>query len=138
MGGILFLEENMAQRQNYNAKMDLKKQQQVAAGLVSDRFPQVTGIVIQMTYYRKGSNPVLMLRTVNVFPTGYAYFNMDCMISGCTDGGFDLTPVIAEMVKKRQRLRKGTLVCSGKNADLASDHANIAYEVTIKFNNKKP
>lgn len=126
----------MAQRQNYTAKMDLKKQQQVAAGLVSERYPQVTGIVIQMTYFRKGLNPVLMLRTVNVFPTGYAYFNMDCMISGCTDGGFDLTPVIAEMVKKHQKLRKGTLVCSGKNADLASDHANIAYEVTIKFSKK--
>jgi hypothetical protein len=126
----------MAQRQNYTAKMDLRKRQQVAAGLVSDRFPQVNGIVIRMTYFRKGVNPVLMLRTVNVFPTGYAYFDMDCMISGCTDGGFDLTPIITEMVKKHQKLRKGTLACRGKSADLAADHANIAYEVAIKFNRK--
>lgn len=116
--------------------MDLIKQLRVASGLVSDRFPQVNGIVIHMTYFRKGSNPVLMRRTVNVFPTAYAYFNMDCMISGCIDGGFDLTPVITEMVKKHTKLKKGTLVCSGKNADLESDHANIAYEVTIKFNKK--
>jgi hypothetical protein len=126
----------MAQRQNYTAKMDLRKRQQVAAGLVSDRFPEVRGIVIQMTYFRKGLNPVLMLRTVNVFPTGYAYFHMECMISGCTDGGFDLTPIITEMVKKHQKLKKGTLVCNGKSTDLASDHANIAYEVAIKFNKK--
>ena len=126
----------MAQRQNYIAKMDLKKQQQVAAGLVSERFPEVKGIVIQMTYFRKGLNPVLMLRTVNVFPNAYAYFNMDCMISGCTDGGFDLTPVISEMIKKHQKLRKGTLVCKGKSVDLPSDHANITYEVTIEFNKK--
>ena len=127
----------MAQRQNYTAKMDLRKRQQVAAGLVSDRFPAVKGIVIRMTYFRKGVNPVLMLRTVNVFPTGYAYFDMDCMISGCTDGGFDLTPVIMEMVKKHQKSRKGTLACRGKSADLAPDHANIAYEVVIKFNRKR-
>lgn len=124
----------MAQRQNYAAKMDLKKQQMIAEGLVSERFPEVNGIVIHMTYLIKGLNPVLMLRTVNVFPTSYAYFNMDCMIKGCIDGGFDLTPVITDMVKKHQKLKKGNLVCSGKNADLASDHANIDYEVTIEFN----
>ena len=116
--------------------MDLQKQRKVAAGLVSDRFPEISGIVIQMTYFRKGVNPVLMQRTVNVFPTGYAYFNMDCMISGCVDGGFDLTPVITEMVKKHTKMKKGSLVCNGKNGDLASDHANISYEVTITFSKK--
>jgi len=126
----------MAQRQNYAVKMDQLKQKKIAAGLVSDRFPEVSGMVIQMTYFRKGLNPVLMLRTVNVFPTAYAYFNMDCMISGCIDGGFDLSPIIKEMVKKHTKLRKGTLVCCGKNADLASDHAHIDYEVTITFNKK--
>jgi len=132
-----FLKENMAQRQNYAVKLDQLKQKKIAAGLVSERFPEVSGMVIQMTYFRKGLNPVLMLRTVNVFPTAYAYFNMDCMISGCIDGGFDLSPVIKEMVKKHTRLKKGSLVCNGENADLASDHARIDYEVTITFN-KKP
>lgn len=127
----------MAQRQNYAVKLDQLKQKKIAAGLVSERFPEVSGMVIHMTYFRKGLNPVLMLRTVNVFPTAYAYFNMDCMISGCIDGGFDLSPVIREMVKKHTRLKKGTLVCNGENVDLASDHARIDYEVTITFN-KKP
>ena len=126
----------MAQRQSYIAKMDLKKQQRVAAGLLSERFPQVSGIVINMTYFRKGTNPVLMQRTVNVFPTAYAYFNMDCMISGCVGGGFDLTPVIKEMISKHKKVKKGNLVCCGKNGDLASDHANIDYLVTIEFNKK--
>jgi len=132
-----FIKENMAHRQNYTVKLDQRKQKKIAAGLVSERFPEVSGMVIQMTYFRKGLNPVLMLRTVNVFPTAYAYFNMDCMITGCIDGGFDLSPVIREMVKKHTRLKKGTLVCSGENDGLASDHARIDYEVTITFN-KKP
>ena len=129
-------EENMAQRQNHVMKMDLLKQKKVAAGLVSDCFPEVSGMVIVMTYFREGLNPVLMLRTVNVFPTAYAYFNMDCMINGCTEGGFDLSPVIKEMVEKHNKLKKGTLCCKGTNAELASDHAHIDYEITIKFNKK--
>jgi len=126
----------MANRQNYAAKLDLQKQRKIATGLVSERFPEISGIVIQMTYFRKGLNPILMQRTVNIIPTGYAYFNMDCMTSGCVDGGFDLTPVIKGMVKKRTKLKKGTLVCNGKSPDLASDHANISYEIAIKFNRK--
>jgi hypothetical protein len=127
----------MAHRQNYSEKMNLLKQKKIAAGLVSERFPQVSDIVIKMTYFRKGLNPVLMLRTINVASTAYAYFTMECMISGCTDGGFDLNPVIKDMVRKRNKLKKGTLVCTGKNSDLDSDHAHIDYVVSIKFN-KKP
>jgi hypothetical protein len=128
--------KNMSQKQNYAIKMDLLKQKKIASGLVSDCFPEVSDMVIVMTYFRKGLNPILMLRTVNIFPTAYAYFNMDCMISGCTDGGFDLSPVINDMVKKHSKMKKGTLACNGRNADLASDHAHIDYEITIKFNKK--
>ncbi len=127
----------MTQRKTYIAKMDLIKQQRISSGLVSERFPGVSGIVLSMTYFRKGLNPVLMVRTVTILPGTHAYFNMACMISGCTGGGFDLTSVITEMVKKHQKLRKGTLVCSGKIADLKSDHANIAYEISITFNKKR-
>jgi len=126
----------MAHKQNYVERMELNKQHRLASGLVSERFPEVAGIVIQMTYYQKASNPILMLRTVNVFPTGYAYFNMDCMIRDCCDGGFDLTSVITDMVKHHKKLGKGKLVCNGniKDNTLASDHASIAYEIKIQYN----
>jgi hypothetical protein len=78
-----------------------------------------------------------MVRTVNVIPTGYAYFNMDCMVRDCVDGGFDLTSVIAHMVKQRKKLDKGKLVCTGSGKDhaLDPDHASITYEIKIKYNN---
>ncbi len=126
----------MAYKDNHTAKIDFKKQQMDAVGLVSERFPEVNSIVIQMTYLTKGLNTVLMLRTVYIFPTSHAYFNMDCMTKGCNNGGFDLTPIIKGMVKKHQKMKRGNLVCSGKNADTASDHANVNYEVTIEFNKK--
>ena len=73
--------------------MELNKQRRLEAGLVSERFPDVSGMVIHMTYYHKGVNPVLMVRIINFFPSGYAYFNMDCLIKDCVRWRFDFTSV---------------------------------------------
>ena len=127
----------MANKQHHSVKAELIKQHKLAAGLVSERFPKVNSIVINMTYYQKGVNPVLMVRTVNVLPTTYAYFNMECMIRDCANGGFDLTPIITRMVKGLKKTGKGKLVCKGKNDGLAADHASITYEIAIRYNNRK-
>ena len=42
----------MANRHNYLERMELNKQRRLAAGLVSECFPQVSDIVVQMTYYQ--------------------------------------------------------------------------------------
>ena len=123
----------MAHKQSYVESMQLKKQRRLEAGLVSERFPEVSDMVIHMTYYQKGVIPVQMVRIVNVFTTSYAYFNMECMIKGCIDGGFDLTSEITDMIKNRKKSKKGKLICSGKSDTLPPDHASIAYEITIKY-----
>ncbi|MBF0329563.1 MAG: hypothetical protein HQL10_10440 [Nitrospirae bacterium] len=127
----------MVNRQNHAVKMELKRQNNVAAGLVSERFPSVSGIVINMTYYRQTANPVLMKRTVNIFPTSYAFFKMDCMIKGCEGGGFDLSSVVANMVKEHKKLKKGNFVCKGKIDSIASNHAHIEYEAVIQYRRGK-
>jgi len=126
----------MVNRHKYAAKMDQKKQNRLIAGVVQDRFPQISGIVINMTYYQPGVNPILMERTINIFPSSDAYFKMECMIKGCEGGGFDLTPVIDNMAKTRKLVKKGALVCSG-NTDVASDHASVDYEIVIQYK-KRP
>jgi hypothetical protein len=123
----------MAHKQNYLESLELNKQRRLAAGLVSEHFPEVSDIVVHMTYYQKRVNPIMMVRVVNFWPSRHAYFNMDCMIKGCLDGGFDLTPVIRRMVKNRKKSEKGKLTCNGKSDTLASDHASIAYEITIRY-----
>lgn len=124
----------MSHKQNYAAKTEQNRLNRLATGLLSDRFPNVSTIVIQMTYYQKGANPVLMLRTVNIVPANFAYFNMECVIKDCTGGGFDLSPVIAGMIKTRKKAGKGKLVCRGKIDSKASDHSNIDYDITILYN----
>ncbi|MBA4373323.1 MAG: hypothetical protein C0402_10750 [Thermodesulfovibrio sp.] len=104
-----------------------------AAGLISVRYPSVSGIAIQMTYYQKTVNHVLMVRTVNIFPTSFAYFNMDCLVKGCDGGGFDLTAVVASMVKARKKVQKGKLDCAGKVDAVDADHASVDYEIVIEY-----
>jgi len=104
------------------------------AGLVCDRFPKVSGIVIHMTYFHKAENPVLMERTVNIFPTSHAFFNMECMIKGCDNGGFDLTDIIARQIREHKTISRGKMVCQGKEGDVSTDHASIAYQINIRYN----
>jgi hypothetical protein len=58
---------------------------------------------------------------------------MDCVIKGCTDGGFDLSQVIGNLVKNRKKTAKGKIACNGKIDAEASEHASISYIVTIQY-----
>ncbi len=123
----------MINRQNFAIIKELKRQKNLAAGLVADRFPSVSDIVIYMTYFQKSGRPILMLRTVNIVPDSYALFKMDCMIKGCDGGGFDMNSVIADMVKTHKKVKKGAITCQGNIDEQASDHASIEYETVIKY-----
>ena len=117
--------------------MEAKKQLRQDAGLLSEKHPTVLGIVIHMTYYHKAENPILMQRTVNIFPASYAYFHMECMIKTCEGGGFDLTSVINKQIKQKKTSVKGKMSCKSMNKELPSDHGNIDYEIKIKYSRKK-
>lgn len=77
-----------------------------------------------------------MVRTINICPSDPAYFNMECMIRDCIDGGFDLTTVITDMVKGRKKARKGSLACCGKTDTSPSDHAHVSYEIGIQYGSR--
>ncbi len=127
----------MANREDYLKKMELKNKAKLDAGLMSERFPNVEGIIIKMTYYHNSENPVLMQRTINVFSTSYAYFHMDCMIRGCTGGGFDLSSIIAKQIKKKEKTSKGKMPCKNKDAELEPDHAHISYDINVQYSKRK-
>ena len=122
----------MVIRQNHFAKLELIKKNKLAAGLLGERFPKVSGIVIQMTYYHKSRHP-LMDRTVNFCPSDYAYFNMRCMTRGCENGGFDLASVIKGLIKKGGRSVKGEVCCEGSGPELEAGHASIAYKISVRY-----
>jgi hypothetical protein len=122
----------MRYRQSYKQKLELERAALVAAGLVSERYSVVSRIEFHMTYYQRALDPVLMERTLSFLPANYASFHMKCMHEGCTDGGYDLAPVVAGLVKYRKKSIKGKIFCRGTNDSLG--HASIAYEVNIQYN----
>ena len=123
----------MIRKQSYREQLEVKKNILMAAGLVSERFPGVTNIELRMTYYQKTADPVLMKRTITFCPTNYAFFRLDCMRDGCANGGFNLAPVVASLVKDRKPSIKGSINCRGKAESLGHGHASISYEINIHY-----
>lgn len=124
---------NNQHRNDHEERAKFKKRMNEAAGLVSDRFPSVAGMVITMTYYQGSVKSPLMTRTVNIYPSSYANFKMTCMKKGCTDGGFELGAVVEKMVKTQTKISKGSLLCSGNTDTLSNGHARIEYKAVIKY-----
>lgn len=114
---------------SYKQKLDKEKAELVATGLISERFSGIASIQFRMTYYRR-FNQVLMERTLSFSPHDYAGFNLKCMQDGCT-GGYDLTPIVAGLVKSGKKSIKGKIFCHGKSDTLG--HASIAYEVNVQY-----
>jgi hypothetical protein len=116
----------------YNARNEAREErtrERAAAGLVSDRFPGVSSIVVTMNYRRERTSAVL--RTLNFFPGSPAFFRISCLGEGCDRGGLDLTWVINRMVRGREKTAKGELTCDNKDPGVV--HADVDYNVTITY-----
>jgi len=127
----------MANKQNYVKKMEEKNKLRIDAGVISKRFPTVAGMVIKMTYYHNAENPILMERTVNFFPESHAFFNLECMIKGCEEGGFDLKRIISKQIKDKKKVIKGEMSCKAKSGELLpANHSSIDYKISITYSKK--
>jgi len=115
-----------------NAARREKTQQKLESGLISEHFPKVSNIVIDVTNSYGKINPITVLRTLNFWPNSYAYFNIECLSKGCLDGGYDLDQVITMMIRTRKKSEEGELVCDGNN--ISFDHSNIHYKINIRYN----
>jgi hypothetical protein len=115
-----------------NAARKEKTQHKLESGLISEHFPRVSSIVIDVTNSYGKINPITVLRTLNFWPDSYAYFNIECLSKGCLDGGFDLDRVITTMVRGHKDSGEGEIVCDGNN--LSFDHSNIHYKINIRYN----
>jgi hypothetical protein len=123
--------------QNYAVKKGLKDEQMKEAGLLSERFPNVSDVVIHMTYDRDSSSSFSLVRTLNFYPYSYAYFNIDCIIKNCELGKIDLTSLIRKMVKNKKKNEKGSEKFEVNGDAFISGDMNVSYTVNINYNNKR-
>jgi hypothetical protein len=112
-----------------NEAREEQKRQMLAAGLMSDVFPDVQSIVVTMNYTKGTFSSVL--RTLNFYPGSPAFFKVSCLGDGCTAGGLDLTYVMHRMIRSHERSAKGKLGCV--NRDAAVVHPHVDYEVAVTY-----
>ncbi len=116
----------------FNARNEAReelKRQRLDAGLMSERFPGVSSIVVDMNY-KRGRTSALR-RTVTFSPESPAFFRISCLGEGCERGGLELMWVINRMIRSREKTAKGELKC--ENTDPAIIHADVDYDVTITY-----
>jgi len=128
MEGAFSFGRNMISRNN-QARNE-RNQNRLDAGFMSEHFPDVAGIVINMMYKQRGiGNPIS--RIMNFSPGSYAFFKVECLSSDCVDGGFDLTQTINSMVRNHSRELKGELGCDDSGP--RTDHSAMTYEIAIQY-----
>jgi hypothetical protein len=131
--GLYPFERNGTGMNNKHTSMMERKQEMMRqrreAGSVSTRFPEVSSIIMNMTYSHKGARSIL--RTFHFTPDSDAFFVVNCLRQDCVDGGFDLTEVITAMIKNRSMDTKGSLSCKGREPYVG--HSDIVYEVAIQY-----
>jgi hypothetical protein len=111
-----------------NAAWAERQREMLAAGLVSERFPDVSSIVVTMNYNR-GRNSAL-LRTLNFYPESPAFFKVSPLGDEGEGGAPDLTNFISRMVGAREKSAKGEV---GGGRGGASIHPKVDYEVAIAY-----
>jgi hypothetical protein len=130
-GGVHFERQKMTNSEKNAARRE-RTQQRLESGLISEHFPKVSSIVIDVINSYKQMNLDTILRTFNFLPSSYAYFNIECLSEGCRDGGFDLNQVITMMIRNHKDSGEGELMCD--SSSLSSDHSHIHYKVNIQYN----
>lgn len=116
----------------YNVRNEVRedrKRQTLAAGLMSDRFPAVSSIVVTMNY-GKGTHSAVF-RTLNFYPGSSAFFRISCLSEGCDQGSLDLTHSLRSMIGRRETSAKGELSCDNKDAAIV--HPRVEYQVAITY-----
>lgn len=106
-----------------------RNRQMVEAGLVSERFPNVSSIVVTMDYSRGGFSAVH--RTLNFLPGSPAFFKISALGDECDEGGPDLTPFILGMIGSRRKSAKGKFSCDHNKPVVV--HPVVEYEVAITY-----
>ena len=127
----------MTYREKCDAKLE-RMQEMQDAGLISQRFPDVSSIVVDMEHKRNGISAIHLLRTLNFPSDSHAYFRIECLNRDCKDctDGFHLDPVIAAMIRNNTPSKEGELKCDGSG--ITARQVNITYKVTIQYNKFPP
>jgi hypothetical protein len=121
---------NITKNSRKNAARTERLQRRADAGSMAMHFPDVSSIVINMSYSQKGIAKSLP-RIVHFDSGSSAFFRIGCLCKDCVDGGFDLTQLLTSMIRTHRKAAQGELSCEGDGAP--ADHSSIVYKIAIQY-----
>lgn len=110
-----------------------RQRQYLAAHLMADQFPDLQELAVRIRF----SDPEGKQKPqpyAQIFATEMrAFFNFQCPLKDCVDGGFDLTSAVQRGLSRKDAARSGTLTCAGHRKRTAggTDRCNLQLDFDL-------
>ena len=119
----------MVYQSKQSVEAELRRQQEIEAGLVSERFPQAKKIRLEVEFH-DSSGARVQRRCRDLLPEAYAIFEMKCPLDATP---FDLKPMVSKMIGDREKRKTGEVACAGSQSD--TQHST-SYIIEIEYQGK--
>ena len=119
----------MVYQSKQSVEAEARRQQEIEAGLVSERFPKVKMIRVEVRFH-DATGAQVQRRIRDLPPDAYAIFEMKCPLDSSP---LDLKPIVMKMVHDRERKKSGELKCAGSQGD--AQHS-AAFQIEIEYRAK--
>lgn len=117
----------------YRQQQDIRRRAYLDTRILREDFPRVAQLVLHMTFIDPRGVGRHSAQTHSFSPAAKAYFAVACPWSLCLDGGFDLGPVIAEMLSTGCEEAVGTLQCHGWQSSGRGDNDRCLLELRYRL-----
>jgi hypothetical protein len=100
----------ISNKAGFDAESDEKGR---AHATISELYPDVGRIILFVAFEEADSESEPNHQHIIFTAQTKAVFRLDCSRDECVGGGFDFSPVVAEMVKNKKSRVQGKLACEG-------------------------
>ena len=84
-----------------------------AHATISDLYPEVRRLTLFIAFQEADAESEPNYQQIIFTADTEAVFRLDCSRDHCAGGGFDLTPLVDEMMKNHESMAHGKLSCEG-------------------------
>ena len=119
----------MVYQSKQSVEAEARRQQELEAGLVSERFPKIKKIRLEVRFHDTTGVQV-QRRIRELTPDAYAIFEMKCPLDATP---FDLKNVVTRMIHDKEKKKLGEVKCAGSQATTMH---GATYQVDIEYQGK--
>ncbi len=120
----------MVYQSKQSIEAEARRQQEIEAGLISEKFPTVKKIRLEVEFH-DATGARVQRRCRDLPPEAYALFDMKCPLDSTP---LDLKNIVTRMVHDRETKKRGELKCAGSQTETSH---NASYHIDIDYQSKR-